>query len=332
MGNTYGEHTQAERDSLFNWNKSVWPAKLVLFGEYAVLGGGEALGMQVPELKLQVRYATSSDANLLPMDLTARLWTAMSFASQRQPPAPFAIESTIPISYGLGSSAALCLALMSIAEKELYPRGLALEERFALLKNMETIFHTASSGVDPMICAAQGPLVVRAKDMALPTFYTASVLRPMGLVLLDVGPKQETNASLIPKIVYKLQQRDASSRLSRWSHYKELTYRGIDSLVVGRHTELKDILAELRRLQIDVGMLDQDVEEVVQNWPGVMGWKAIGAGGGGAVVVFVDAAHVDEIPRGALLGASSSHPASKTKNSVVLDHAALLWRGVLGDV
>lgn len=234
---------------LFNWYKSSWPAKLLLFGEYAVLDGCMGLGMQIPEFYLKV-------------DISKH------------------VTSTIPIGYGLGSSAALCLAMFELTEKELFPHGPTFGERFDLLREMESTYHASSSGVDLLICAALGPVLIDMGNRNVPKVYTAEVRQPIQLALIDAGSRRESNSSFIPKVLHRLKDH------LKWDRYKTLTTSGIEAILSGDWDVLSQVIEELRIIQCEVGMLPAAVDRCLEKSSGVLGWKAIGAGGGGVVLVF----------------------------------------------
>lgn len=146
-----------------------YPAKLLLFGEHVLLLGASALAVPVPafcgkwawgehpaaktehrETVLQfidskeLRSVSGLDVERLKMDISKGLF----------------FESNIPTGYGLGSSGALCAGI--------YDRYVAAKTTdMAALKSifgqMESFFHGASSGIDPLTSYLNAPLLIQNK-------------------------------------------------------------------------------------------------------------------------------------------------------------------------
>ncbi|MEO0340943.1 MAG: hypothetical protein AAF242_17245, partial [Bacteroidota bacterium] len=136
------------------------PAKILLFGEHIVLQGAQALAM--PWTQFGGSWDYSSDKGLQ-RDLPSFLAYLQALENAQQLLAPINLttfsneikeglyfKSNIPTGYGAGSSGALTAAI--------YQRYLigALTTDLKVLKQqlgqMESYFHGASSGTDPMIC------------------------------------------------------------------------------------------------------------------------------------------------------------------------------------
>jgi mevalonate kinase len=187
-----------------------YPAKLLLFGEYAIIRGAQALAMPYhacygqwrfrgEQTQLDVRsnvledfiayLERLSDEGSLPggvdtAGLRADLAAGMHYASN------------IPIGYGLGSSGALCAAVYDVYARERIDRKADAE--YSLLKRqlalMESFFHGASSGVDPLVSYVDAPLRLRdggreAEIVALPMPSTGTKHR---FFLFDTNLPRET--------------------------------------------------------------------------------------------------------------------------------------------
>lgn len=138
-------------------------AKLILFGEHAAVYGYPAVGVALTD---------RTEVIITPGDGTA--WTAPDLAPIFQPylndlmtaletelPAVWpaadiralrgriAVESTVPVAQGFGSSASLCVALAEAALKTV-AAGDAVPERLSwrLANRLERLFHGKPSGID----------------------------------------------------------------------------------------------------------------------------------------------------------------------------------------
>lgn len=144
-----------------------YPAKLLLFGEHVLLLGASALAVPVPAFGgyweqaspkadirgLQMQLAEfSKHLDDLPGIDAARLKKDLLFG--------LFFRSDIPVGYGLGSSGALCAAIYDRYFREKTSDLAALKSVFA---RMESFFHGASSGIDPLTSYLNKPLLIRNK-------------------------------------------------------------------------------------------------------------------------------------------------------------------------
>jgi mevalonate kinase len=156
------------KKSEFNKEK-IFPSKLILFGEYTVLLGGKALALpynnyfshwkegksfEHPELGTFIR-SLSTDFPEFSFDLDQ--WT--SIAKDHY------FYSTIPQGYGLGSSGALVASIYDgfVDTDQNFTNNPHLIKRF--LGAIESYFHGKSSGIDPLVCLIQKPLLLEGEDI-----------------------------------------------------------------------------------------------------------------------------------------------------------------------
>lgn len=121
----------------------VWvPGKWVLAGEHAVLRGVPAVALPHPELGLTLRFRAGGAALEVEPPAAGRTISDLLAIAERAPPSgTLTIESTIPAGAGLGSSAALCVAISRWL-------GVAPESEVAFATRLEDRFHGQSSGMD----------------------------------------------------------------------------------------------------------------------------------------------------------------------------------------
>lgn len=137
-----------------------FPAKLLLFGEYTVLNGSQALAVPLDRWKGEWQKAKSSGSD----DAFIRSYlhwlrqhhyitTDQEDIILQEYRDGWRYHSDIPIGYGLGSSGAFVAAL--------YDRYIHTAEHMhekdvqAILAGMEGYFHGSSSGLDPMVAYTQ---------------------------------------------------------------------------------------------------------------------------------------------------------------------------------
>jgi len=138
-------------------------AKVLLVGEYTVIQGGEALAL--PFNHFEGRLTTDDHQEGAPN--LEEFWrsildseTALSLDKQRL---SFDVDkglkfiSTIPVGSGLGSSGALVAELYKQYGSSLEGPLSALQEEMASIENF---FHGKSSGIDPIVCYANQPVLL----------------------------------------------------------------------------------------------------------------------------------------------------------------------------
>lgn len=142
------------------------PAKWVLSGEHAILRGGHAVAFPYSEfsLKLSYRAPKNLQANALkihPSPFQNEILDLIEHAKKLLKVYEFfgevKIESTIPPGAGLGSSAALSLAIAALLMKHAQQsEDLSLWKKLAT--QLENRFHGQSSGMDVSVIAEESPM------------------------------------------------------------------------------------------------------------------------------------------------------------------------------
>ena len=178
-------------------HKQGYPAKLLLFGEYAVIKDGYALATPFPTFSGDWAMGASNVkdpslvqlANYIAKQSWAEHFDILGFREEIEQGLVF--ESQIPRGYGLGSSGALIAAFY-----DRYFRG-EKTENMAQLKQqlavLESCFHGASSGTDPLICLQQRTFIFQGtKKLIAVDFPKGDPAGKYRLFLLDTGFPRET--------------------------------------------------------------------------------------------------------------------------------------------
>ena len=165
------------------WTGSA-PGKLILCGEHAVVHGQPAIALAVDRSTTVdlVERPGPSTLDVTPID-DARLWGGLRTLL---PADGFGvrIRTDLPIGRGMGSSAALAVALIrALAQRE--GRWADLEECTRLGFLMERVFHGEPSGIDHTVSACGGALLYRrAPDGPV---WSRLPVPNLPLVVLDSG-------------------------------------------------------------------------------------------------------------------------------------------------
>lgn len=155
-----------------------WPAfktrasgKWVLTGEHSVLRGATAIALPHPEFGLSLDFEPDERMGTLRVEpqtaqnVIQELLSAFHNQFPSTPRGTLRVESSIPIGAGLGSSAALCVAMsrwwaknLKITDSEILRFATRLEDRF----------HGKSSGMDIAVITAGQPIVFSMENGMCP--------------------------------------------------------------------------------------------------------------------------------------------------------------------
>ncbi len=142
------------------------PAKWVLTGEHAVLRGATAVAFPHPDFSLRLAFVPESEGAFEVVPETARsvILDLLHLVQDEQnargrefqiPAGKLSLSSNIPSGAGLGSSAALCVAVARWLSE---PLGIPEAGLLEFATHLEHRFHGKSSGMDIAVCAVGRPI------------------------------------------------------------------------------------------------------------------------------------------------------------------------------
>ncbi|MEJ5265153.1 MAG: hypothetical protein WHT29_07565 [Bacteroidales bacterium] len=137
------------------------PAKILLFGEYTVLVGSQALAIPFPNFSCQLVHKSASEQSLTPF-VNYLLSQPEEFSFLHLDRLQFdwqqglSVISDIPVQYGVGSSGAITAEIYRH-----YARSVdkPIAQVKSELASMEKFMHGNSSGIDPLVCFYKKPLL-----------------------------------------------------------------------------------------------------------------------------------------------------------------------------
>ncbi len=148
----------------------VFPAKLLLFGEYTILHGGDALAIPLPAFTGALRWSSHKSPDKLHkmlLDTLQKFLSHLGPANRRiihiaktlmdELGQGLRFETNIPTGYGLGSSGVLTAAMYTRYVESIDQDH---EEIQTNLAEIESIFHGRSSGLDPLVSFTQRPVMM----------------------------------------------------------------------------------------------------------------------------------------------------------------------------
>jgi len=265
--------------------------KVILLGEHAVVYGRPALAAALGiGLEVEVRAASGAarietdrgelDDDPRPLRLVEEAAAALGLE-----PRGFVVRvrSALPPGAGLGSSAALAVAVLR-ALAAAARRALDRDEELALGRRLEAIFHGHPSGIDPAAAARPGAGLFRFVRGEPPTITPVRTAGPLDLVVALGERPRSTGAAV-------------TGLRARWEGDRarhEALFDAIALLVEGgaRAAEAGDLpalgLAFDRNQDIlrDLGVSAPEVEVLIAKAraAGALGAKLTGGGAGGAVL------------------------------------------------
>lgn len=139
-----------------------YSAKILLFGEYTVIRGGQALALPYPAFSGEwtTEAVAKVDWNPLIRFLLGHPELEIDVKRLEQDiERGGGFRSTIPQGKGLGSSGALVAGLLAAYGPQ---REWSLSEAHARLAGLEACYHGQSSGVDPLVSWIGKPLLLNA--------------------------------------------------------------------------------------------------------------------------------------------------------------------------
>jgi mevalonate kinase len=263
--------------------------KVILLGEHVVvyarpaLAAGLARGLEVRVERGAGPLVVRTDAPALgaderPATLVCAAAEALGVAHDG---VRVEIRSELPAGAGLGSSAALSVAVLR-ALAAAAGRRLALAEELALGRRLEAIFHGNPSGIDPAAAVLGG--CFRFTRGEPPMVTPLSLPRPLPLVVAYTGRGRSTGA-----VVAGLRARWESDRAAYERGFDEvagLVAEGAAAVECGDVAGLGRTFDENQRLLEALGVSAPEVESLVATArnAGAFGAKLTGGGGGGAVI------------------------------------------------
>ena len=287
------------------------PGKIILFGEHAVVYGRPAIAVPVTQVRAkaivtaepkspsgQVRFI-APDVNLeatlesLPHDHPLAL-TILNAASvlhlARIPACSIRITSTIPIAAGMGSGAAVSVAILRAFSASMgHPlTDLQISD---LVFETERIYHGTPSGIDNTVIT-----------YARPVYFTSgkqpeilSVNHPFTLIIADTGLKSPT--SMAVSDVRQAWQHDTKQFEQLFDAAGAITDAGRTAIESGQLEVIGSLMNENHAVLQKIGVSCPELDVLVEtaHTAGALGAKLSGAGRGGSMVALVPPAISPEV-------------------------------------
>ena len=282
------------------------PGKIILFGEHAVVYGQPALAVPVSQVHTDVEVTDSArkgiwidapdvnlraELNTLPSDhpLAAVIHNLLFLARLSSfPGLQINIRSTIPVASGLGSGAAVTVALTRALSSHLNT-SMTDEQINAFAYEIEKLHHGTPSGIDNTVITYARP-VYFVKGQPIETF---NVGVPFTLVIADSGVAAPTKESVGD--VRRLWMSDRMHWETFFDKIGKISSAARRLIESGKPELLGTLMDEnhalLQELTVSSPELDRLVEAARK--AGAFGAKLSGGGRGGNMIALVSAETAD---------------------------------------
>ncbi len=269
-----------------------FPAKVLLFGEYSVLGGSHACAFPWPARSGRLKFLETSarDKDLESNAILKAYYGYLAAANHCDRSMEFLdlepinrdvwdglfFDSDIPDSYGMGSSGALVAALYD--RYRLPGRSADLVCVRDDLAFMESAFHGRSSGTDPLVSYLGKPVFIRGGAISSPDIALEDFSRHLKISLVDSGVPGITKAGMD---TFLQEPKPARFR----DRYIPLVNDLVDSLYQGNTTGLFGKVLKLSELQLELfstlftPAMEAEARRGLDS--GEFALKLCGSGGGG---------------------------------------------------
>ncbi|MHA1217407.1 MAG: mevalonate kinase [Candidatus Heimdallarchaeaceae archaeon] len=282
------------------------PGKIILFGEHAVVYKHPAIAAAIDLRAISFISASSEqisilsvpdlfpkklfDLNLtpLPENLTALKFVIDSLLevteSSKNP--TIEISSQIPLSAGLGSSAAVSVSLIAGFSKFL-GMDIDLHEINKLAYETEKIIHSFPSGIDNTISTYGGGILYENGVMKELSFQLSSNYI---VIINSLIPR---NTKDLVESVRKKYEKNPSAIQGIFHNIHNIVIDAEKALKAGDLAQIGELMSSNHQLLRDLGVSHRTLDEIVKilDEKRALGSKLTGAGGGGCVISLFDDYH-----------------------------------------
>ncbi len=286
------------------------PGKIILFGEHAVVYGRPALAVPVTQVHADVDVSDSSRAgiwidapnvdlhaelNSLPSDhpVAAVIHNLLfSLGISPFPPLEIKINSTIPVASGLGSGAAVSVALLR-ALSSCLSHPLSDEQVNAFAFEIEKLHHGTPSGIDNTVITYARPVYFTKGH----PIETVKVGAPFTIVIGDTGIAAPTKQSVSD--VRKLWLKNPNRFETIFDEVGQIALMARRVIESGQPTLLGDLMDQNHAFLQEMTVSSPELDKLVRaaRKAGALGAKLSGGGRGGNMIALVTPEMAETVAR-----------------------------------
>lgn len=257
-------------------------AKFLLAGEYSVLIEGPALAIPLNQLRLEYEESSGetdftetkvflNGSEIADSARREKVLELREIISSSELPAQININTQIPIGKGLGSSAALCVAMARYLTQDQSTENIA---RTAL--EGEKLFHGNPSGVDPYCVSFEIPVAYTRHPRHCVRLKMHSLKNSDFVFFLKDSGGEHSTKNLIQSVLEK-----ESLVLELSNHAQKMLY-AVENDAERVPYLMKTIHRELSDLGASSPQIEENIDELYSL--GALGAKLTGSGRGGFVL------------------------------------------------
>jgi mevalonate kinase len=276
------------------------PGKIILFGEHAVVYGRPALAVPVTQVRASATVSDNSRGGIRIEAPNINLSSELSELDGEHPlvavitgvfsalgisPLPACtiyIQSTIPVASGLGSGAAVSVAIIR-ALSEYLGQPLSDERVSTLAYEVEKLHHGTPSGIDNTVISYGRP-VYFTKGLPIETLRVG---RAFTLMIADTGMRAPTKGSVGD--VRKLWQADKSKWEGVFDKIADIVKKARKKIEIGDWVALGALMNANHELLVEMTVSNPELDKLVKSarTAGALGAKLSGGGRGGNMITLI---------------------------------------------
>lgn len=273
--------------------------KIILMGEHAVVYGEPSIALPFPAVEMTATVRGTKGPILIDCSfyqgiaqqmpevldsLKTAIKTALSSLGRPYENLAIAIKSTIPPERGMGSSAAVAVAVTR-AIYNYFQQELSQEKLLELVHVSEQVAHGNPSGLDAAMTSGNTPLYFRKGQ----PFEAFSLHMDAWLVVGDTGKTGQTREA-VGSIGAKMDTSERSETLDRIRKLGELAEQAREALQKNQPLFLGKAMDKAHALLSELEVSSAELDALVESarTAGALGAKLTGGGRGGCMIALAE--------------------------------------------
>ncbi len=277
--------------------------KAILFGEHAVVYGQPAIAIPLSHIRVTVQVENldpgSTGVLIDAPDIRQSYWlheadgenplasavnlTLDELGVKAPVDVHLTIRSQLPIASGLGSSAAVSVAIIRALSAHL-AKPLEVETVSKIAYTVECIHHGTPSGIDNTVIAYEKPVyfIREHKPELIP------ISTPLNLIVGDTGVAMRTTIPV--SLLRERWEKDPGTYGGWFEEIGEIVIKARTMLETGSIESLGALMDQNQTLLEDMGLSSHELQRLIREArkAGALGAKLSGAGMGGIMLALVE--------------------------------------------
>lgn len=254
-------------------------SKIILMGEHAVVYGYPALAMPLLQVEAVAQVLPDSQpfVGSAPNPIDRAVEVALAFLGIAKPHISYEVSSAIPEQRGMGSSAAVAIAVIR-AVFDYYGRDLTDQVLEDLVNQAEKVAHGNPSGLDAKTCLSDSPICYQRGQ----GFSACPVNLSAHLIIADTGVYGNTSQAV--------DQVREQGQVDILSDLGALAEQFLQVLPAGDLSQLGGLMTQAHGLLSQLGVSCSEADHLVDEAlkAGAFGAKMSGGGLGGCIIALTD--------------------------------------------